>query len=160
MLWKYLVGYLSPLFQATCGLPDLQTGDELCLAQVSLPFHCVIKVYTDVSLQTWRYLAAWQPSSWLLTQLMLQTEQCLSVPVLSMILLSNGKTYRFVAFEIWPKEMLQVDWFLHLLGRVSLAIKGRVHPPLHPGLNWELKTEVSVYSKQVCGTMEIKKCPM
>lgn len=115
---------------------------------------------TDVSIQTWRYLAAWQLSLWLLTRLVLQTAWCLSVPALSTILLSNGKTFRLVASEIWPKEMLQVGWLLHLLGRVSLAIKGGVHPSLHPGLSLELRTEVSVYSKQVCGPMKNRKCPM
>lgn len=54
------------------------------------------------------------------------------VPALSTLLLSNAKTCRFVEFEIWPKEVLQVGRFLHLLGKISLVRRGRVLPPL-PG---------------------------
>lgn len=54
------------------------------------------------------------------------------VPALSTLWLRNAKTCRFVKFGIWPKEVLQVGGFLHLLGKISLARQERVLPPL-PG---------------------------
>lgn len=43
------------------------------------------------------------------------------VPALSMLWFRNAKTCRFVEIGIWPKEVLQVGIFLHLLGKISLA---------------------------------------
>lgn len=63
-------------------------------------------------------------------------DSVLLVPALSTLSLSKAKTScKFVELEIWPKEMLQVGRFLHLLGKISHVRQGRVLPPLPGELN-------------------------